>query len=335
MVSNHSSDSASPSRRHLLGLGIGVVGLAQGGLTNAAASPRSGREGPSREGDISVPGGRVRYRIVGDGPGVPLLVLHGGPGAGWDYLEPLGALGSARPVVLYDQLGCGRSDKPDDTSLWQLDRFVEELAVVRRALGLDRIHLLGHSWGGFLAIEYLLGQPKGVASAVLASTSASTPQFVDGTKRLRATLPADVQATLDRYEAAGDFAAPEYLAAVNEFYIRFLCRLDPYPEPLLRSIANLDGNQVYLTMNGPNEFVVTGNYRDWERRGRLGEIRLPVLATHGRYDEFTQDCLVTLERGIPGARRTRFETSSHMSHLEQTSEYLNVLRSFLARHDCR
>src|SRR2546421_1708639 len=125
------------------------------------ASLSASTSAPRREGYLPVPGGRVWYQIVGSGPATPLLVLHGGPGAGHDYLETLEGLADERPVVFYDQLGCGRSDQPDDPSRWHIARFVREVDLVRHALGLDRIHLLGQSWGGWLAIEYMLRQPSG------------------------------------------------------------------------------------------------------------------------------------------------------------------------------
>lgn len=178
------------------------------------------------EGFISVDGGRIWYRCVCR-DGIPLLVLHGGPGAGHDYLEPLEALAADRPVVFYDQLGCGRSDQPDDPSLWRLERFVAEVSRVREALGLERMHLFGQSWGGWLGIEYLLSHPRGVVSLVLASTSASIPQFVAEAAWLQAALPPDVYRTLQRHEATGDLRHPAYEAAVSEFYRRHVCRLDP------------------------------------------------------------------------------------------------------------
>ena len=129
-----------------------------------------------QEGTIRVDGYQVWYRCVGRG-GIPLLLLHGGPGAGHDYLEPLAALAADRLLVFYDQLGCGRSDQPNDRSLWRLERSVAEVDTVRRALHLEQLHLLGHSWGGWLAIEYLLTHPPGVVSVVLASTSSSIPSL--------------------------------------------------------------------------------------------------------------------------------------------------------------
>jgi proline-specific peptidase len=288
-----------------------------------------------REGRVPVPGGEVWFKIVGSGDAIPLLILRGGPGAGHDYLEPLEALQSDRPVVFYDQLGCGRSDKPDDVSLWRIERFVEEVAAVRRALGLDRVHLLGQSWGGWLALEYMMGKPSGVVSLILASTSASVPQYAHEIARLKATLPEEAQKTIQRYEALGDFHNPEFEAAMMEFYNRHLCRLDPWPDPLLRSLNNLMGDPVayasYLTIQGPTEFTITGNLMDWDRVGRLGEIRVPALLTFGSYDEFTPACAESLHRGIRNSEIQFFERSAHVAHLEEPEEYLRVVRDFLGR----
>jgi len=286
------------------------------------------------EGSIEVDGYRVWYRRVGGG-GVPLLTLHGGPGAGHDYLESLEALAADREVVFYDQLGCGRSDRPDDPALWRMERFVSEVDAVRRALGLERVHLLGQSWGGWLAIEYMLSRPRGVLGLVLASTSASISQFVSEAERLKAVLPSEVYETLRRYERAGELHHPDYEEAVMEFYRRHLCRLDPWPESLVRTVENLEGNPVYETMNGPNEFFVIGNLKDWDRTGRLGEIGVPTLVTVGRYDEITPACAETIHRGIPGSEMRIFEQSAHVAHLEETEAYVEAVAGFLARVEAR
>ena len=285
------------------------------------------------EGHIDVPGGQVWYKVVGSGESVPLLTLHGGPGGGHDYLEPLNALASERPVVFFDQLGCGKSDTPDDVSLWRIDRFVDEITAVREALGLDRIHLLGHSWGGWLAIEYMLGAPSGVVSLTLASTSASIPQFVHEAGTLISELPREMAETMRRLEAKGDFENPEFEAGMMEFYKRHLCRLDPWPDPIMRSLENLDGNIVYETMNGPTEFTVIGNMKDWNRIEKLSEIVAPTLITCGRYDELTPACSRTLRQGIMNSRMHVFERSAHMAHLEETESYLQILSEFLRDFD--
>ena len=288
----------------------------------------------SDEGTVEVEDGyRVWFRRVGDGPRTPLLVLHGGPGAGHDYLETLEGLADERPVVFYDQLGCGRSDRPDDPSRWRIERFVREVDLVRAALRLDRIHLLGQSWGGWLAVEYMLGRPAGIEGLVLASTSASIPQFVAECARLKAELPPEVYATLQRYETAGDYRNPAYEQAAEEFYRRHLCRLDPWPDPFLRTIANLTDNQVYATMNGPNEFVVIGNLRTWDRVDRLDEIEARTLITVGAYDELSPACAETLRQGIAGSRVVEFAHSSHTAHLEETEAYVAAVRAFLTDVD--
>ena len=286
----------------------------------------------THEGYVAVPGGQVWYKIVGSGDALPLLTLHGGPGAGHDYLEPLEALAAERPVLFFDQLGCGNSDKPDDLSLWRLERFVEEVAAVRKALGLERVHLFGNSWGGWLAIEYMMGKPSGVTSLTLASTSSSMRQYAEETARLKASLPQEVQDTLNRYEAVGDYHNPEYEEAMMAFYTAFVCRLDPWPEPLMRTLNNVVSNPVvYETMQGPNEFTITGNLKGWDRTDRLGEIAVPTLITCGRYDEVGPACAETLYRGIPNSEMHIFEQSAHMAHLEETERYLQLLRDFLSR----
>jgi proline iminopeptidase len=173
---------------------------------------------------VNVPGGRVWCRTVGSGPGLPLLVLHGGPGFTCEYLEPLAELGDERAVVMFDQLGCGRSDRPGEKTLWTADRFVEEVACVRRALGLDRIHLLGQSWGSMLAVDAVLAGATGISSLVLASPPLSIPLWMADAGRLRAQLPPDVQQALTRHEASGFTACPEYRAASLEYSRRFICR---------------------------------------------------------------------------------------------------------------
>jgi proline-specific peptidase len=237
----------------------------------------------TEEGTIELESGfKIWYRCVGNGDATPLLLLHGGPGAGHDYLEPLDELADTRRVVFYDQLGCGKSERPDDVGLWTLERFVREVDEVRAALGLESVHLLGQSWGGWLGIEYMLSQPAGVQRLVLASTSASMPQFAAETRRLREDLPVDVQQVLNKYEAVGDYHNPEYEEAVMAFYQKHLCRLPEWPDCVMRTVANLENNPVYETMNGPNEFTTIGNLKDWDRTERDADHRRTIRRTDTR-----------------------------------------------------
>ena len=280
-------------------------------------------------------GHKIWYRRLGPAGGgdlddaTPLLLLHGGPGSGHDYLENLGQLATTRPVIFYDQLGCGKSDRPDDLSLWKIERFVHEIDELRAHLGLESVHLLGQSWGGFLAIEYLLSKPAGVESLILANTAASVPQCTAEIRRLRTELPADVQATLSKHEATGDFHHPDFEAAMGAFYQKHIFRLPDFPDFVLRTIKNLSGNVVYKTMYGPNELAAVGNLKDWDRTDRLGEIRLPTLVLVGRHDELTPACAETLHEKIVGSELVVFEESSHMPHVEEEERYLTVVSEFL------
>ena len=289
-------------------------------------------ESNSLEGRIAVPGGQVWYQIVGAGqPGVPLLCLHGGPGMPHDYLEPLAGLALGRPVIFYDQLGCGRSDRPADDSLWTLDRFVEELAVVRAALGLDRVHLFGNSWGGWLALQYTLDRKPELESLILSSSPPSVPRWISDCGQLRAELDSDVRSVLDRHEESGYFSCPEYQWAVTQFYRRHLCRASPWPDCLERTFAGM-GGEVYETMWGPSEFgPVTGRLDGWDVTDRLAEISVPTLVTGGRYDEARPEHLAVLAAGIADCELVIFENSSHLAFIEERDRYLRVVQQFLGR----
>jgi proline iminopeptidase len=283
-----------------------------------------------REGYIEVPGGRVWYQVVGAGDAVPLLTLHGGPGATSDTLTPLQDLADERPVVFYDQLGGGRSDQPTDKALWRIERFVKELAQVRSALGLQQIHLLGQSWGTMLAVDYMLTQPAGVISLILSDPVLSVPRYLVDAAALRAELPREVQHVLHQYEVAGTTDSAEYEAAAMEFYKRFFCRLDPWPTSLEPPAA-----QVYATMWGPNEFTATGNLRDYDRTSQLEEISLPTLFICGRYGTTTPASTARYHQLVPRSELVIFEQSSHLPHFEEAERYLAVVRDFLKRAEWR
>jgi proline-specific peptidase len=280
---------------------------------------------------VDVTGGSVWTARLRPSEGTPVLLLHGGPGAASYYMIPLAErLAEHRPTIVYDQLGCGRSDQPDDTSLWTVDRSVAEVDQVRAALGLDHCHLLGQSWGGWLSIEYMARGATGVERLVLASTSASIPEFMAGARGLIEQLPEPHRSVLIELGDRGEYDHPDYQAAVEVFYHRHLCRMDPWPEALVQSSQQMDGNQVYLTMNGPTEFDVVGRLREWDRTADLGRIGAPTLVTCGRYDEITPSCSETITRGIPDARMHVFEESAHCAHLEEADDYARIVEAFLS-----
>ena len=286
----------------------------------------------AEEGWLDFRGYRTWYRVVGDwSSAVPLLALHGGPGSTHHYFTPLERLGSERPVVLYDQLGCGRSDRPDDVE-WNLDVFRDEVVAVRNALGLDRIHLLGTSWGGMLALEHVLSGARGILGLILSSTLASLDEWVAEMKRLRSELPDDVVAKLDRLEAAGAYDDPEYEAAEAVLFDRHFYRGPQPREEIVRMRAER-GKEVYRAMVGPNEWTTTGALRGWDVRPRLHEIDVPTLVVRGRYDMSTEAVSRTLVSGIRGAREVVLEESSHTPVLEETDRYLDIVAAFLCECD--
>ena len=287
------------------------------------------------EGFVPFRGYRTWYRVVGEGENegkLPVVLLHGGPGGTHDYLESLEALAeTGRRAVFYDQLGCGKSDRADE-SLWTVETFVDEVGVVRRELGLDRIHLFGSSWGGMLAMEYALTQPVGLESLMIASSPSSIPQWVEETGRLRRQLPEDVQATLDKHEAAGTTDDPEYEQACEVFYRRHVCRVPEWPDYVLRSFQFLsEHGEVYRYMNGPSEFHVVGTLKNWDVTDRLGEIHVPTLVVSGEHDEASPAINRTVSSGIPGAESVIYPGASHMAHVEDTEGYVRLLDDFMTR----
>jgi len=281
---------------------------------------------------VNVEGGPVWYRVIGSGKGTPLLIVHGGPGDRSCYYEPLAELlGKDRPVIVYDQLGSGRSGRPNDPSLWNLDRSVRELGQVRAALGLNRVHLMGHSWGGTLVAAYLTkAKPKGVESVILAGPLLSTRLWLEDAKILLAELPQEVQATLRRHEQAGTTQSKEYEEAAEVFYNRFLYHKPrgPLPASCGESKSN---DEIYMQMWGPSEFSATGTLRDFDITGDLPRWKLPVLFVVGRFDEARPETVARFQAMIPGARLEVVEDCGHMAPLEDPKEYARILVSFFSR----
>ncbi|HTQ25686.1 MAG TPA: proline iminopeptidase-family hydrolase [Candidatus Binataceae bacterium] len=290
---------------------------------------------PVKEGYVNVTGGKVWYEIVGGGDAIPLVTVHGGPGFTHDYLEPIGKLCRERPVIFYDQLGAGKSDHPHDKSLWTLDRFVKELAQVRSALGLKRAHFLGHSAGTLIVTDYALTQPQGVVSLTFSDALCSYPEWSKDAALYRRELPAETRAILDRHEASGYTDCPEYQGALIQYYKLHVCRLPVWPDSLERSFA-AHNDEIYVTMQGKNEFSCTGNLKDWDRTARLKEIKAPSLYIAGRLGSETSVRATTLcHNALPGSEMVIFEESSHMPMYEEPDKYLRALREFMHRSEQR
>ena len=281
------------------------------------------------EGFVDVPGGRVFYTTMGGGDRTPLLLLHGGPGGRSCGFAVLRDLAADRRVIRYDQLGSGKSDRPNDLNLWTTARFVDELDALRTALGLREVHILGHSWGGTLATEYLLTKGQhGVKSVILSSPLISTPRWLADARRLRGTLPEPVQSALDKCEAVETADDPTCEAANDVFEEHFVRGAKSLP-----AVAECDGitggDQVYRHMWGAAEFTATGLLRDYDRTDRLGELKLPVLFLAGRHDEAAPETVADFQKRVPGAKLAIFENSAHSTYRTETAAYVKTVRQFL------
>ncbi|MGD8922365.1 MAG: proline iminopeptidase-family hydrolase [Candidatus Zixiibacteriota bacterium] len=284
------------------------------------------------EGYVEVPGGRVWYRVVGEGTGTPLLVLHGGSGVPSYYLKPLAGIGVDRPVVFYDQLGCGHSDKISDTSLFTIDHYLKELAAVRRALGLNEVDIYGHSWGAMLAVDYMLTKPDGVRALVLASPSLDMERWVRDADSLLTTLPDSVQEVITEHEEAGTTDAPEYQQAMMLFYQMYLARKQPWSADIDSSFAQMNP-QIYQYMFGPSEFTITGTMRTYNRDDRLGEITVPTLFTAGEFDEARPSTVKYFQSLMPGSKLEIFPGCGHLTMQDDSASYVDSLRKFLRTAD--
>jgi L-proline amide hydrolase len=316
-----------------------VVVVARG--TRGARSGIGARLVSARmEGQLRWDGHRTWYRVIGeldpDAVRAPVVVCHGGPGFTHDYVAPIAELHRfGHTCVLYDQLGNGRSEHLPDAgeAFWTPERFERELTALTEHLGIDgRYHVVGQSWGGMLGLEHALRHPAGLLSLVAADTPPSTPDFVEGCNELRATLPADLQAALDRHEAAGSLGADEYRSALEEYAARFVCRVEPWPDGLVASFdAVEDDPTVYLAMAGASDFHAAGTLRDWDVMERLGEVDVPVLLVSGGHDEVRPWAVEKAERRLRDAQWVLFGDASHTPHLEDPERFLEAVEGFLQR----
>jgi L-proline amide hydrolase len=284
--------------------------------------------------------GNTWYRVVGDlkSSKTPVMVLHGGPGAGHNYCEPIAEVlaQTGRAAVLYDQIGCGNSthlpDKPKE--FWTPELFMEELVLLTQHLGIsNKYNIVGQSWGGMLGMQFAITKPKGLNALVVADSPASMEVWVSEANKLRKELPPEVEATLLKHEAAETTEDPEYVAAVDVFYSRHLCRI-PQPPYVVASFEQLAADPtVYHTMNGPSEFHVIGSLKNWDIRPQLKEITAPILLVSGQYDEATPAMVKEIHGLIPGSKWELFAESSHMPHVEEPAKFKRVVSDFLDSHD--
>ena len=278
-------------------------------------------------------GYKVWTKRVGNGP-ITILLLHGGPGCTHEYFECFEDFFAKDrfQLIFYDQLGSYHSDQPNDTSLWTVDRFREEVEEVRKALHLENFYLYGQSWGGLLAIEYSLKYQQHLKAVILSNITGSVASYESYINHLRTLLPQSTQERLSFYENRGELHHPEYeRIMMEEVYTRYLCRI-PFPEPFLRTFSHLN-KQVYETVQGPNEFVVTGNFKNWDRWNDLNKITIPALVISGRYDTMNPKDVERMASLIPNSTLKICENGSHGAMYDDAEYYFNSLHSFINTYE--
>ena len=280
---------------------------------------------------LPVPDGRIWYRKTGTGTGTPVILLHGGPGYNSFYLKSLEALGDERPVIRYDQLGAGKSGPMTDTAQMTIAHFVRELDSLRSALGYERVHILGHSWGTILGFEYYRVHPEHVASLTLASAALDIPEWERHARDLVGTLSDSAQQAIRIREAEQNFQAPDYQRALEEFYGKYVW-LRPVAPDLDSTMATFNA-LIYTYMQGPSEFTITGTLKTYDAAPLLGTIRVPTLYTVGEFDEANPPTIRRFAARTPGARVEVIPGAAHITTWDNPEVMTRVVREFLRSVD--
>lgn len=280
------------------------------------------------EGYVQVPGGKIWYRIIGEGKQTPILMLHGGPGGTSRSFYQLAALGQDRPVIIFDQLGSGRSGYHADTSLLTVENFVAQVEALKTSLGLKTFYLYGHSWGTALALEYYLKHPKGIKAIVFNSPYFSTSIWKADADTLISTLPDSIQLAIKTGEKNQDFESPAYQNANVVFSKNFGVRKTRLTSELDTAISK--GNAfIYNYMWGPTEFTATGSLIHYDRVQSLKTIKVPTLFITGEFDEARPATVQKFQHLVPGARFEIIEGAGHGTMHDNKIRNINVIKLFL------
>ena len=289
---------------------------------------------------ITTPKGtfNVWTKRIGNNPKIKVLLLNGGPGATHEYFECFENFLPAEGIefIYYDQIGCGNSDNPNDESMWDLARYVEEVEQVRIALGLDEtnFYLLGHSWGGILAMEYSLKYQKHMKRLIISNMMSSCPEYGKYADEVLAKqINPAVLAEIEKIEAAKDFANPRYMELlIPNFYEKHILRFPAknWPEPVNRSFAKMN-QSLYVTMQGPSEFGVAGKLEQWDRKGQLKDIAIPTLVIGAQHDTMDPKHMEEMAKLTPKGTYLYCENGSHMCMYDDQKTYFSGLISFLKK----
>ncbi len=283
------------------------------------------------DGYCDVNGGKIWYKIFGaNRQGTPLICIHGGPGGSYDYLLTISSLADERPVIFYDQLGCGNSDKPTDNSLWTVERYTDELKLLVEHLKYDTVILLGQSWGTVLALEYYLSSPQKVKAIIFSGPLISSELFIEGARSYLPLLPENIRNTINECEEKNDFTNEKYLEAMNFYYNLYLCRMNPWHPLLMKTFSKLN-TDIYNSLWGPSEFTGTGSLMKYDRTNVLNEINIPVLYTCGEFDEAAPYIVEKFSKMTPNSEFAVMKDCSHSHHLEKTGEYNYIVKTFIGK----
>ena len=285
---------------------------------------------------VKTPAGefKVWTKRIGNNPRIKVLLLHGGPASTHQYMECFESFFPKEGIEFYeyDQLGCGNSDKPADTSLWVLDRFVEEVEQVRQAIGADstNFYILGNSWGGILGMQYALKYQNNMKSLIVANMMASCPEYGKYAEEVLAKqMDPKVLAEVKAIEAKGDFNNPRYMELLTpNFYNEHLCRLNPWPEPVTRSFASTN-QTIYVMMQGPSEFGIGGNLANWDIKNRLKEIRIPTLMIGAKHDTMDPKAMEEQSELVQHGRYLYCPNGSHLSMWDDQQVFMNGVITFI------
>ena len=295
--------------------------------STVAAAPTLG----PGEAMLPVTGGRIWYKVSGTGSGTPVILIHGGPGMGSFYMKPMEALGDDRPVVRYDQLGAGKSDRMTDTTLMVIPRYVEELDSLRRTLKFDKVFLNGNSWGTIVAIEYYKAHPDHVTGIIFSGEAFDIAAAEKEINLWVAQLSDADRRAFAQYNTDKNLESPAYKAATDEFYAKNVFR---HPVPAdLDSMTRMMGTEQYRYFQGENETMIVGTLRGYSAMKDLPNIRVPVLMTTGEFDELGPKLIERHAKLIPGARFILYKDAAHVTQWDATVQSVKDAREFLRSAD--
>jgi proline iminopeptidase len=317
------------TEQHFCGL-IVIVLLVIAHLTGCV--PQSDGPQPlADDGFVDVTGGRIAFRVIGERSGIPVLVIHGGPGSS-SCIYPSTFMGVAaeHPVVMYDQLGTGYSDRMTNLEKYAvIPRFVKEVADLRVQLGLEEVHLVGHSWGGTIAMEYLLSKPDGVKSVTFMGPLLGTDRWLEDARMLVSELPAEMQQVVYDALEMGDFSSEDFAEANTEFLSRFGTRYMPDGGIEECNVKPPGDSGLYEYMWGPSEFLSTGTLQEYNSIDRLPELDLPVLFLGGEFDEARPATLREYQAAVPGSQVVIIPDAGHVVNVDQTILFNEAVLRFI------